>query len=50
MGENFIGPDELILIPDKIGIEVPSEIPIIPYNLEDLKKQTRRLHSNIGYI
>ena len=37
LGSNFIGPDELTLIADKMGIKVPSKIPIIAYNLEELK-------------
>jgi len=39
LGTNFIGPDELALIADKMGIKIPSEIPIIPYDLEDLKNK-----------
>ena len=39
MGLNFIGPDELALIADKMGIKVPSEIPAIPFSLEELKNK-----------
>lgn len=39
LGLNFIGPDELELIANKMGIKIPSEIPIIPYDLEDLKNK-----------
>jgi len=38
-GNNFIGPDELVHIADQMGIKVPSEIPRIPYDLEDLKNK-----------
>jgi len=40
MGLNFIGPDELTLIADKIGIKVPKEIPI-PYSLEELNNKQK---------
>lgn len=33
---NFIGPEELTLISDKMAIKVPSEIPTIPFSLEEL--------------
>jgi hypothetical protein len=41
MGDNFIGPDELTFIAEKMGIKVPSEIPIIPYGLEELKDKQK---------
>ena len=41
LGSNFIGPDELTLIADKMGIKVPTEIPIIPYDLEELKNKQK---------
>lgn len=41
LGPNFIGPDELALIADKMGIKVPTEIPTIPYGLEELKKKQK---------
>ncbi len=41
MGKNFIGPDELLLIADEIGIIVPTNYPSIPFSYEELisKKQ-----------
>ena len=36
LGLNFIGPDELTLIADKIGIRVPIKMPSIPFSLEEL--------------
>jgi len=36
---NFIGPDELVLIANKMGIEVPSEIPRIPFSPDELKNK-----------
>lgn len=39
MGSNFIGTHELTLIVDKISINVPKEIPSIPFSLEELKNK-----------
>jgi len=39
LGSNFIGPDELALIADQLGIKVPTVIPVIPYDLEDLRNK-----------
>lgn len=39
MGENFIGPLELENIADKMGIDVPSEIPVIPFSPDELKNK-----------
>ncbi len=36
LGINFIGPEELTLIADKMGIEIPSVIPVISFSLEEL--------------
>jgi hypothetical protein len=41
LGSNFIGPKELALIADKMGIKVPTEIPIILFDLEDLKSKRK---------
>lgn len=40
-GENFIGPNELTLIANNMGIEVPTEIPIIPYTLDELESKRK---------
>jgi len=41
MGVSFIGPNELAKIANKMGIERPSEIPIIPFSPEELKNKKR---------
>jgi hypothetical protein len=41
LGSHFVGPDELSLIADKTGIKVPIEIPIIPYDLKELKNKQK---------
>ncbi len=38
MGNNFIGPHELSLITDKFDVNIPDEIPIIPYITKELIK------------
>jgi len=39
MGENFIGPLELENIADKMYIRIPTEIPMIPFGLEELRNK-----------
>ncbi len=41
MGSNFIGPNELTLISDKMGIKVTTEIPPINFFCEELKSKQK---------
>lgn len=41
LGANFIGPIELANIADKMGIEMPSKIPVIPFNPDELKNKRK---------
>lgn len=36
-GSNFIGPEELLTISEKIGIDLPSEPPLVPFDIDLLK-------------
>ena len=38
MGINFIGPQELSLVSDKMSFDIPDEIPCIRYSSEELMK------------
>ena len=41
MGTNFIGPIELALTADKMNISVPTNIPTIPFSLEELTNKRK---------
>jgi len=41
MGKNFIGPEELLLVSEKLGILVPKKIPQIPYDKNFLQRVTK---------
>lgn len=41
MGSDFVGPQELVLIKDKLGIKVPNFIPLIPFSLKELENKQK---------
>lgn len=46
---NFIGPDELRRISQRVGYSIPSEVPIIPYNIDEIDSATI-LVLGLGYF
>lgn len=48
MGENFIGPDELKRCAPTVRLEIPKEIPEIPYNEESLLKCAAHYYLILG--
>lgn len=39
LGTNFIGIDELLNISDRLKLKIPSEVPAIPYQLDELERK-----------